>query len=178
MRAAALAVLVASAVSLLVGDRLGLLFDAVLVVVCVASALMVRPRDFFTVGVLPPLLLGVTVVALTFIDRSAVARADDPIAQAIVSGLAHHAVALSVAYALTLLVIALRQVALRNHGALRPRSTPAGSGTPAPRSGAPTTKPPQTVEPVETEPVESTSRPPGLPEQRVANEDSPATPVS
>jgi hypothetical protein len=165
VRAAALAVLVATAVSLLVGDRLGLLFDAVLVVVCVASALLVRPRDFFTAGVLPPLLLGVTVVALTFIDRSAVARADDSIAQAIVSGLAHHAVALSVAYALTLVVIALRQVALRNHGALRPRSTPG--------SGAPTTKPPQTVEP-----GESTSRPPELPEQRVANEDSPATPVS
>jgi hypothetical protein len=119
--AAVLALALATLVDVLLGERIGLLFDLVLVVVCVAAALLVRPQDFFTVGVLPPLLLGATVFVLAFADRSAVARAGDSTAQAVVSGLAHHAVALSVGYALTLAVIALRQVALRNEGALRRR---------------------------------------------------------
>jgi hypothetical protein len=101
--------------------RLGFLFDLALVVLSVAAALWVRPRDFFTVGVLPPLLLAATVVMLVAVDRTAVARADDAVLQAVVSGLAHHALALLIGYAGTLLVLALRQVALRNHGALRPK---------------------------------------------------------
>jgi hypothetical protein len=160
VRMAALAVLSATALDLLVGSRLGLLFDVVLVLVCLVSALLVRPRDFFTVGVLPPLLLGVTVVALTFVDRAAVARADDAVPQAIVSGLAHHAVALSVGYALTLLVIALRQVALRNHGALRPRSLSAAARATAP--------PP---------PSEQADASASLPKQRAAAEDDASSPV-
>jgi hypothetical protein len=127
------------------------------VLVCVASALLVRPRDFFTVGVLPPLLLGATVVALAFVDRSAVARADDAAAQAVVSGLAHHAVALSVGYGLTLAVIALRQVALRNHGALRPRSATASK---VPSASRPTSGP-------------SASDASSVPGQRAATQDAP-----
>jgi hypothetical protein len=104
--------------------RIGLFFDLVFVASCLGAALMVRPRDFFTVGVLPPLALTATVVLLAFVDRAAVARADDSVTQATVSGLAHHAQALAIGYALTLLVLALRQVALRNDGRLRaPRGT-------------------------------------------------------
>ena len=105
---------------LLLGGRLGLLFDGVLVIVCVAAALAVRPKDFFTVGVLPPLLLGAAVLLLGIVARGAVARPEDALVQAFVSGLAHHAVALSIGYGLTLAVLALRQVALRHHGRLRP----------------------------------------------------------
>jgi hypothetical protein len=101
--------------------RLGLPFDLALVVLSVIAAFWVRPANFFTVGVLPPLLLAATVVTLVMVDRGAVAEANDAVLQAVVSGLAHHALALLVGYAATLAVLALRQVALRNHGALRPK---------------------------------------------------------
>ena len=110
--------------SLLVGNRLGLFFDIVFVLVCVAAALAVRPKDFFTVGVLPPLALLTTVVVVAAFDRAAVSKADDSFVQAVVSGLAHHALALMIGYGLALAVLALRQVALRHHGALRFRNAP------------------------------------------------------
>jgi hypothetical protein len=121
VRAAAIALLLVVLGSLLVGDRIGIAFDAAFVAICVAAALWVHPRDFFTVGVLPPLLLAATVGILAVVDRDAVARAEDPVVQAAVSGLAHHALALVIGYGLTLAVLALRQVALRRDGALRPK---------------------------------------------------------
>ena len=57
---AALAVallLTATTIDLALADRLGLLFDLTFVTVCARAALMVRPADFFTVGVLPPLAM-------------------------------------------------------------------------------------------------------------------------
>jgi hypothetical protein len=102
-----------------VSDRLSVLFDVVFVVVCVAAALAVRPRDFFAVGVLPPLLMLGTVCALAAVARAAVADEVDGAVQAVVSGLAHHAGALVAGYALTLAFLGLRQVALRNSGRLR-----------------------------------------------------------
>lgn len=121
IRAALLVALAATVLSLLFGNRIGGFFDLVFVLVCVAAALLVRPQDFFPIGVLPPLLLGFVVVVLTVADRGAVAKADDHVLQAVVSGLAHHSLALVVGYTLTLLVLALRQVALRHHGTLRLR---------------------------------------------------------
>lgn len=109
-------------ISLLLDDRIALGFDIAFVVICVAAALWVHPDDFFTVGVMPPLLLATTVLLLAVVDRGAVARPGDHLLQAVVSGLAHHAIALSIGYGLTLAVLALRQVALRHDGALRPPS--------------------------------------------------------
>lgn len=116
--AATLALVAVVLVSLLFG-RIGLFFDLAFVTVCVAAALAVRPQDFFTVGVLPPLLLAATVTVVAIVDPAAVARAEDAVAQAVVSGLAHHAIALVIGYALTLGVLALRQVALRHDGRIR-----------------------------------------------------------
>ncbi len=123
IRAAVVALFVVTLVSLLFGNRIGVVFDVAFVLVCLGAALWVRPRDFFSIGVLPPLLLAFTVVVLAVADRSAVAKAGDPFVQAVVSGLAHHALALVIGYALTLIVLALRQVALRHHGTLRVRSS-------------------------------------------------------
>ena len=120
VRAVVLFLAAVVALDVLLDGRLGLPFDVALVVLSVVAALWVRARDFFTVGVLPPLLLAATVVILVAVDRGAVAHADDPALQAVVSGLAHHALALLVGYAATLAVLALRQVAIRNNGALRP----------------------------------------------------------
>jgi hypothetical protein len=130
---AALVLAVAVGIDLLLGDELGSFFDLCFVLVCTAAALAVRPRDFFTVGVLPPLLLAVTVAALAFLDPGAIARADDVVVQAFVSGLAHHALALVLGYALTLTVLGLRQVALRHDGSLW--SAHPTSAVPGPRSG-------------------------------------------
>jgi hypothetical protein len=120
VRAVTVGLVLVILLSLLFGNGIGAVFDVAFVLLCLTAALWVRPRDFFTVGVLPPLLLGSLVLVLALVDRAAVARAGDPLFQAFISGLAHHALALVVGYALTLLVLALRQVALRNGGALRP----------------------------------------------------------
>jgi hypothetical protein len=100
-------------------DELSLFFDLTFVVLCLMAALSVRPRDFFVVGVLPPLLMLGTVTLLAVVARGAVAEEVDSLVQAVVSGLAHHAGALVAGYALALAILALRQVALRNSGHLR-----------------------------------------------------------
>jgi len=126
---AALILALAVGIDLLLAGELGSIFDVCLVLVCTGAALAERPRDFFTVGVLPPLLLAVIVAALALLAPGAVARADDVAVQAFVSGLAHHAFPLVVGYALTLTVLGLRQVALRHEGSLRsahPASAEAG----------------------------------------------------
>ncbi len=112
------------------GD-LTLLFDAVFVLVCGAAALQVRPRDFFVVGVFPPLLLAGAVVGVAVTAREAVADASDGLVQALVSGLAHHAGALALAYVTTLGLLALRQVAARHDGAIRAGARPRTAGRPA-----------------------------------------------
>ena len=92
-----------------IGGRVGLFFDVAFVAVCLAAALLVRPDDFFTVGVLPPLIM-LTVFALVAASRPvALARADDDLVQAVVTGLSHHAVALGLGYALCLLCLAVRE---------------------------------------------------------------------
>ncbi len=123
VRAAAFGLALAIAADLALTGRLSIVYDMAFVAVCVIAALWVRPRDFFTVGVLPPLLLLATVLAVALADRGAVARAEDPLVQAVVSGLAHHALALVGGYALALIILGLRQVALRHEGRLR-RSNP------------------------------------------------------
>jgi hypothetical protein len=117
--AAALVVLVAVLLDLLVVDGLSLFFDVAFVLVCAGTALAVRPREFFVIGVFPPLLMAGTVVVLAVLSRGSVADPADGMLQAVVSGLAHHAGALVVGYLLTLALLALRQVAIRNAGAIR-----------------------------------------------------------
>lgn len=101
--------LTAAAVDLLLTERVGILFDLAFVALCVALALAVRPTDFFTVGVLPPLLMLSTFLLLAMSRSEAIAREHDGVAQAVVSGLAHHSVALVLAYALALGVLVVRQ---------------------------------------------------------------------
>jgi hypothetical protein len=56
---------------------------------------------------------------LSVLAPGALAEPSDGFLQAVVSGLAHHAGALVVGYGLTLGLLALRQMALRNAGAIR-----------------------------------------------------------
>lgn len=104
---------------LLLADELTFVFDVTFVLICIAAALAVRPRDFFVVGVLPPLLMAGSALLLAVVARGVVADPSDGIIQATVSGLAHHAGALVLGYGLALVVLALRQVAMRNSGSIR-----------------------------------------------------------
>jgi hypothetical protein len=97
-----------------IGGRVGLVFDVAFVGVCLVVALLVRPEDFFTVGVLPPLIM-LTVFALLAASRPVtIADRDDGVVQAVVTGLSQHAVALGVGYAACLLCLAVRDRVLRS----------------------------------------------------------------
>ena len=112
----ALAAITAAGLNLALTGTLSLFFDLTFVVVCLVAAFSVRQRDFFVAGVLPPLLMLATVTVLATFARPAVADPVDGVVQAVVSGLAHHAGGLVAGYALTLVVLALRQMALRSAG--------------------------------------------------------------
>jgi len=93
----------------------GLLFDIVFVLGCVSMALAVRPQDFFTVGVLPPLLMTGIFVLVAITRPDAIADAGDGVVQAVVSGLSHHAGALVMGYLLALVVLAIRHRVIGRH---------------------------------------------------------------
>jgi hypothetical protein len=90
-------------------DRVTALFDLAFVVACAAVALLVRPHDFFTVGVLPPLIMLTVFTLVALRDPAAIAHAKDGLVQAVISGLSTHALALGVGYALCLAVLAVRR---------------------------------------------------------------------
>jgi uncharacterized protein DUF6542 len=101
------------AVDVGIGGRVGVLFDLAFVGVCVVVALLVRPEDFFTVGVLPPLIM-LAVFALLAASRPvAIAEREDGVVQAVVTGLSHHAIALGVGYAACLACLVVRDRVLR-----------------------------------------------------------------
>ena len=106
--ASALVLTVAAAEVLVVG-HLRLFFDLCFVVICLGAALMVRPRDFFTVGVLPPLLMFGTMVIVALNGPKVIATVHDGVVQAVVTGLAHHSFALFAGYAVCLLTLLARQ---------------------------------------------------------------------
>ncbi|MGH3362758.1 MAG: DUF6542 domain-containing protein [Nocardioides sp.] len=88
--------------------RVSLFFDLCFVALCVALALTVRPTDFFTVGVLPPMIM-VGVFALLGLARpEAIAHPEDGVVQAVVSALSHHSGALVAGYVLCLTTLAYR----------------------------------------------------------------------
>jgi hypothetical protein len=91
-----------------IGGSVGLFFDLSFVGVCVIVALLVRPEDFFTVGVLPPLIMLVVFVVVGISHRVAISRYDDGLVQAVITGLSHHAIALGAGYAACLICLAVR----------------------------------------------------------------------
>ena len=108
-RLAVAAGLVVLALDLLISQRLTFVFDLGFVLVCVGAALAVHPRDFFHVGVLPPLLLLGLISLVAIVHTGWVAEPGDGFVQAVVSGLAHRATGLLAAYLLALGVLAIRQ---------------------------------------------------------------------
>jgi hypothetical protein len=96
-----------------ISGRVGLVFDVAFVVVCLTVAMLVRPEDFFTAGVLPPLVMLVVFVLVAISLPAALTSGDAGLVPTVASGLAHHAVALGVGYAGCLLCLAIRDQFLR-----------------------------------------------------------------
>jgi hypothetical protein len=111
--------LTVTVLDLLLSDRLGLLYDLGFVTLCVVAALRVRPGDFFTIGVLPPLAMLLVVLLLGISEPGSVAHPQDGFVQATVAGLSRHALALMFGYAACLGLLALRRKFLA--GRLLPR---------------------------------------------------------
>jgi hypothetical protein len=101
--------LTVAAVEVTFVGHLRLFFDLCFVVICLGAALMVRPRDFFTVGVLPPLLMFATMLVVALNGPQVIATRHDGVVQAVVTGLAHHSMGLFAGYALCLLTLLARQ---------------------------------------------------------------------
>ena len=116
--------LTVAVLDLVITGGLSLLFDLAYVALCVALALRVRPRDFFTVGVLPPLLMLGVFWVLGLVTPGSIAGDGDGTAMAVLTGLADHAGALAAGYALCLACLAIRRSVAQ--GSNR-------SGSPAPR---------------------------------------------
>lgn len=116
--------LTAATAEIAVDGHLRLFFDACFVATCLAAALQVRPRDFFTVGVLPPLLMFGTMLLVALNGTRVIAHRHDSVVQAVVSGLAHHSVALFIGYAACLVTLVLRR---------SPAHSSKRAGSPAPR---------------------------------------------
>lgn len=102
-------VLTIAVLDLLIFEELGPLFDLGFVLLCVVLALAVRPTDFFMVGVLPPQLLLLVLLLLGLAEPGAIARPEDGMLQAVVTGLARHSVALIVGYLLCLGCLLIRR---------------------------------------------------------------------
>ena len=132
--AATAATLIAAGIDVRLDDHVTILFDVAFVLVAVAAALAVRPRDFFVTGVLPPLMLLTVVLLLALVRRTAVADPGDDVVQAAVSGLAHHAKALVTGYVLTLAVLVIRQATVRKRR--RQARESAAGRTPYPKGAA------------------------------------------
>jgi hypothetical protein len=105
--------LTSAAAEITMVSGLGLFFDFCFVAICLTAALMVRPRDFFSVGVLPPLLMVGTMLLVALNGTDVIAARHDSVVQAVVTGLAHHSVALFIGYAVALATLVLRQRATR-----------------------------------------------------------------
>ena len=82
--------------------HLTLFFDLCFILLCLGLAALVRRRDFFLVAVLPPLLMTVVFWFVALVARDAIAEPGDSVLQAVVSGVATHAIALFLGYALCL----------------------------------------------------------------------------
>ncbi|HEY0888569.1 MAG TPA: DUF6542 domain-containing protein [Nocardioides sp.] len=101
--------LTAAAVELALAERISWGFDILFVLLCLALALLVTPRDFFTVGVLPPLLMLLVFTVVAVARRGALGRPDDSLVQAVIAGLAGHSLALCLGYGLCLGCLAVRR---------------------------------------------------------------------
>lgn len=110
-------VLSSVAVDLLLSGRLTFFFDLCFVATCLLIGFRAAAGSAYAAAILPPVLMLVTCFLLAVVAPGMVAHPDDGPVQATVSGLAHHALALALGYALCLVAL---QVRARKRSALEP----------------------------------------------------------
>jgi hypothetical protein len=112
----------------LVAGRVELLYDVCFVLICIGLALLVHPRDFFAVGVLPPLLMLGILGLFAVGSRDGIGAApEDGFLQALISALGKHSIALFVGYALALACLVIRRNRISRRSATsrqRPAAAP------------------------------------------------------
>lgn len=128
--------LTAAALDLVVGHDLGWLFDVCFVLIAPALALRVHPRDFFPISITPPLLLLGLFVVIALVEPAVIARADDGLVQATLSGLAHHSWALFLGYAGCLAFLQIRRKRIEAARARR-RARASATGHSSKRAASP-----------------------------------------
>ena len=97
----------------LISGRLTFFFDACFIAICLLLALRAAEGAFYAAAILPPLLMLLTFVLLALVAPETIADPGDGVVQAVVSGLAHHALALAVGYGLCLGALHLRHSGVR-----------------------------------------------------------------
>jgi hypothetical protein len=115
-RAAVLLTVVAMAgaatLQLTLTDQLGLFFGVCFVLASLTAALVVRPDGFFTVGVLPPLLMVGTLTVVASATPTAIAApglADDAgLLQRVIAGVVSQAGALAIGHAAAIGILGVR----------------------------------------------------------------------
>jgi hypothetical protein len=121
--AAAAVLVLAAALEILVRGHVGLLTGLCLILVSVGAALMMRPAELFTAGILPPLLtLGVLIAIAAVHPQGIGVHSLDPAAstaQVVIAGFVDLAGALVVAHLLALLLVGMRIRATRLRGVRR-----------------------------------------------------------
>jgi len=122
-------VLTAAVIDQALTGGIGWIFDICFVLACVGTALAVRPSDFFTVGVLPPLLMVVVFGLIGATRPATIADPGDGLIQAIVSGLSHHSGALVIGYLASLAILAVRHRVLTQPQAAKRVGSPAPTRT-------------------------------------------------
>lgn len=96
-------VLSAVAVDYLLGGELSLFFDLCFITVCLYLAVRVELASLHLGAILPPVLLLAVLALLGLVAPGVVARPQDGVVQAVVTGLTHHSVALVAGWALALI---------------------------------------------------------------------------
>ena len=102
------ATMTAVTIDVVLVEHLTMFFDLSFVALCLALAVLVRRGDFWTVGLLPPLLMLVVFTFLALVAPHTIADPRDNTVQVVVSGVAHHSAALVAGYALCLAGLAWR----------------------------------------------------------------------
>ena len=113
--------LTAVLVDLAATGEVSVVFDVAFVLLCVLLALDVHAEDFFTAGVLPPLLMVGVFVLLGLTRPATIGERGDGAVQAVVSGLSHHSEALVTGYLLCLVVLLVRSRVITTRSAPGPR---------------------------------------------------------
>lgn len=101
--------LTAVAVDYLLSDELGLFFDLCFITLCLYLAVRVERSALHVGAILPPVLMLSVLVLLGLVAPQMVARPQDGVVQAVVTGLTHHSVALVAGWALALMAFAGRR---------------------------------------------------------------------